>query len=139
VQLPGRFEIIGRDPLLVLDGAHNPDGAAAAAQTLEEDFSYGGETILVVGMLRGRDPEALLEALGAADANLVVACMPDSPRAQDPAVVARAAADLGADVLVEPDVGRAVDVALDEAGSDDAVLVSGSLYVVGAARGHLLG
>jgi folylpolyglutamate synthase/dihydropteroate synthase len=140
VQLPGRFEILGREPLLVLDGAHNPDGAAAAALTLEEDFSYDGDTILVVGMLEGRDPEALLDAMGAADARLVVACTPDSPRALDPAAVARAAADLGAgDVVVEPDVAQAVDRAIDEAGVDDAVLVSGSLYVVGAARTHLLG
>ena len=42
-------------------------------------------------------------------------------------------------MIVEPDVVRAVDLALDEAGPDDAVLVTGSLYVVGAARGHLLG
>jgi dihydrofolate synthase/folylpolyglutamate synthase len=140
VRLPGRFEIVGRDPLLVLDGAHNPDGAAAAAQTLEDDFSYGGENILVVGMLGGRDPAALLDAMGASEASLVVACSPDSPRAYDAEVVARVAAELGAaDVLVEPDVARAVDLAVDEAGPDDAVMVSGSFYVVGAARSHLLG
>ena len=74
MQLPGRFEVVGREPLLVLDGAHNPDGAAAAAQTLEEDFTYGGETILVVGMLRGRDPGRCSRRSGASDASLVVAC-----------------------------------------------------------------
>lgn len=138
VELPGRFEFVGREPLVVLDAAHNPDGAAAAYQTLENDFTYGGDAILVVGMLRGRDPVALLEALGADEAGLVVACTPDSPRALDAEEVAEAAAHLGAPVDVEPNIARAVDRALDEAGADDAVLVTGSLYVVGAARSHLL-
>jgi dihydrofolate synthase / folylpolyglutamate synthase len=139
VRLPGRFEIVRRDPLVVLDGAHNPDGADAVRQTLEEDFSFGGEVVLVVGMLRGRDPVALLEALGADEARLVVACAPDTPRAIDASEIAKVAGELGAPVEVEPDVARAVDLALNEAGRNDAVLVTGSLYVVGAARSHLIG
>jgi dihydrofolate synthase/folylpolyglutamate synthase len=135
--MPGRFEVVGREPLVVLDGAHNAAGAATAAQTLADDFDVEGETILVVGMLAPRDPASVLEALDAASADVVVACTPASPRALPAAEVAAAAARLGVPAEVVPDVGRAVDRALERAGGSDAVLVTGSLYVVGAARTHL--
>jgi dihydrofolate synthase/folylpolyglutamate synthase len=137
VTAPGRFEIISREPLVVLDGAHNAAGASVAAQTLAEDFDVSGSRILVVGLLAPRDPTAVLEALDAPTADLVVACSPASPRALPASEVAAAAARLGVSAEVVPDVGRAVQRALDRAGTDDAVLVTGSLYVVGAARAHL--
>jgi dihydrofolate synthase/folylpolyglutamate synthase len=139
VTAPGRFEVVRREPLVVLDGAHNAAGAAVAAETLAADFEVAGERILVVGLLAPRDPEPILEALDAATAYLVVACTPDSPRAVPAAEIAAAAARLGVPAEVVPDVRRAVDRAVSRAGSEDAVLVTGSLYVVGAARQHLLG
>jgi dihydrofolate synthase/folylpolyglutamate synthase len=137
VTAPGRFEVVSREPLLVLDGAHNPAGASMAAQTLAEDFDVTGSRILVVGLLAPRDPLAVLEALDAATADLVVACSPESPRAIPASEVASAAARLGVTAEVIPDVRRAVGRALERAGTDDAVLVTGSLYVVGTARTHL--
>lgn len=137
VTVPGRFEIVSREPLVVLDGAHNAAGAAVAAQTLADDFDVAGGRILVVGLLAPRDPTSVLEALDAATADLVVACTPDSPRALPASEVATAAAALGVPAEVIPDIGRAVTRAVDRGGADDAVLITGSLYVVGAARTHL--
>jgi dihydrofolate synthase / folylpolyglutamate synthase len=137
VTAPGRFEVVDRDPLVVLDGAHNAAGAATAAQTLADDFDVEGERILVVGLLAPRDPTSILEALDAATAHLVIACTPESPRAVAASEVAAAAARLGVAAEVVPDVGRAVDRAVSRAGAGDAVLITGSLYVVGAARAHL--
>jgi dihydrofolate synthase / folylpolyglutamate synthase len=137
VTMPGRFEIVGREPLVVLDGAHNPEGAAVAAATLRDDFMQQGRRIIVIGMLQPRDPVALLDALEVDDSTLVVACEPDWPRALAPSAIAAAASALGADVIEEPDVGRAVDRARRLAAPEDAVLITGSLYVVGAARTHL--
>jgi dihydrofolate synthase/folylpolyglutamate synthase len=137
VTSPGRFEVVQRSPLVVLDGAHNAAGAAVAAQTLADDFDVPGERILVVGVLAPRDPVSILEALDAPTAGLVIACTPDSPRAVPASTVATAAASLGVPAEVVPDVGRAVDRAIGQAGEDDAVLIAGSLYVVGAARTHL--
>ncbi|HWH34045.1 MAG TPA: Mur ligase family protein [Acidimicrobiales bacterium] len=136
VQVPGRFEVVGRRPLVVLDGAHNPDGCRAAATTLG-DFSIAGSPVLVVGMNRGRSPAEMLGALEAAHAGLVVACAVDWPRAVPAAEVAAAARELGAEVEVVPAVGEALSRALAVAGPDDAVLVTGSLHVVGAARSAL--
>src|SRR5919112_893890 len=72
VVVPGRFEVLRRSPLVVLDGAHNPDGARTAAAALD-DLAVSGQRILVVGMNRDRDAVELLEALDAQQAARVVA------------------------------------------------------------------
>jgi dihydrofolate synthase / folylpolyglutamate synthase len=138
VTMPGRFEVVGREPLIVLDGAHSPEAAASVAATLHDDFGRGGQTILVVGMLQPRDAASVLEALEVDTAAAVIACAPPSPRAIAPEEIADAAEALGARVIVEPDVAQAVERAKELAAPDDAILVTGSLYVVGAARSHLL-
>ncbi|MFP5255728.1 MAG: bifunctional folylpolyglutamate synthase/dihydrofolate synthase [Acidimicrobiia bacterium] len=134
VENPGRFEVLRHDPLLILDGAHNPDGARATIATLTEDFAVAGQLRLVVGTLTGRDPEELLRILGADQAAEVVCCAPDSPRAVPAVELAAIVRGLGGTARVVPDVGDALAAALELAPDDDAVLVTGSLYTVGAAR-----
>ena len=138
VRLPGRMEVMSRRPLVVLDGAHNPAGARAAAATLAEEFSTAGSRLLVLGMLKGRDPEEMLSALGVDRTRLVVACPPPSPRALEARHTAEAAKALGVEAVTTEDVGTAVTTALAAASPDELVLVTGSLYVVGAARRTLV-
>lgn len=139
VRVPGRFEVLGHQPLVIVDGAHNPGGAEVCADVYEDDFAPVGRRIFVVGMLRGREPHAMLEAFRLREEDLVVCCTPPTPRALPAEDVARAARELGVDeVVVAPEVSRACDVALARAAADDAVLVCGSLYLVGAARPYLL-
>ena len=73
LRLPGRLEVVARQPLVVLDGAHNPAGAHAAAAAIDEAFGDTSGRVLVTGMLRGRDPDEMLAALGADRARLVIA------------------------------------------------------------------
>jgi len=134
VRNPGRFEVIRRDPLVILDGAHNPDGAQAVAETLAEGFVVTGEHRLVIGVLEGRDPVELLEILDVAHAGEVVCCSPDSPRALSATRLAALVEDLGGRTRVVPDVGEALGVALAGANPNDLVVVTGSLHTVGAAR-----
>lgn len=134
VTVPGRCEVVNRSPLVVIDGAHNPEGAQALATTVREEFDIPGRLVMVVGMLEGRDVVEMLRCLSVTDADLVIATRPPSPRAvpaEDVAAVARA---LGALVEQVDDVASAVGRALDVSTSEDAVVVAGSLYVVGAAR-----
>lgn len=138
VTAPGRFEVVGRHPLVVLDGAHNADGCRAAAATLHDFSVGGGGRVLVVGMNRGRSPQEMLSCLQVSEADLVVACATDWPRALPPEEVAAAARALGAEVEVVPSVVEAVRRGIAVAGPDDAVLVTGSLHVVGAARAALV-
>ena len=137
VTAPGRFEVMARHPLVILDGAHNAHGAEAAARTLDEDFSAAGPPILVAGFNQGRDPTEMLEALGARRAERVIACAADWARAIDASEVAAAATGLGAMTEQESSVAAAVDRAIDVAGEDGTVLIAGSLYVVGEARSQL--
>lgn len=132
--LPGRFEVLGHGPLVVLDGAHNPDGAATLRDTLAEGFAPPGRRRFVVGMLGGRDVADMLTAIGVGPDDDLVVCTPDSPRAVPAEEVASVAAGLGLPVRRVDPVGRALEVVLGEAGPDDAVVVAGSLYLVGAAR-----
>ncbi|HEC10606.1 MAG TPA: bifunctional folylpolyglutamate synthase/dihydrofolate synthase [Acidimicrobiales bacterium] len=138
VTAPGRFEIVGRSPLVVLDGAHNPAGAAAASLTLFEDFATTGRKVLVMGLNSPRDPVEMLEAFGASRFDTIVATAPNWSRAVPADVVAESAAAFAPSVVWVPRVAEAVDRAVAEAGDDGVVLVSGSLYVVGEAREHLV-
>lgn len=133
VSVPGRFEILARSPLVILDGAHNPDGAAVAAETLR-DFSIGGDRLLVVGMTGARDPVEMLEALDARHARAVVATAAESPRPMPARDIASAAQSMGIDAEVVPHVVDAVDRAISLSAEDDLVFVTGSLHVVGEAR-----
>jgi dihydrofolate synthase / folylpolyglutamate synthase len=134
VRVPGRLEVIGRHPLVVVDGAHNVAGMLVLARSLVEEFAVDGEAQAVVGMLSGRDPTSMLEALMTAGIRSVVACAPDSPRALEAAVVAEAASALGMAVTTAGSPADAVALALGRAGADDLVVVCGSLYVVADAR-----
>jgi len=136
VRSPGRLEIVGHQPLVLLDGAHNVAGAHALRSALEEEFPVG-RRVLVVGLLREKDPAEMLEALDVVTCAHVVCCRPPSPRALAPEVVAQAALDAGVEperVEVVDVVGEAVERAVMLAGPTGQVVVTGSLYVVGAAR-----
>ncbi len=134
VELPARFEVVSRDPTVILDGAHNPDGARAAKQTLDTEFARLGSWVLVVGLLNGKDPVEMLEALGATDFDAVIVTQPNWSRAQSAEEVARAAAVLGITAEVVPDAVSALRRAKSVTTGDDLILVSGSLYVVGEVR-----
>jgi dihydrofolate synthase/folylpolyglutamate synthase len=137
VTVPGRFEAVRREPTVILDAAHNLDGARRLAETLREEFTLAGTVVYVVGLLAGRDPAEMLEAMGARDAGVLVACTPESPRAIAAREIAVAADGLGIVAETVPSVAAAVDRALGLAGVDDLVVVTGSLYVVGPARTRL--
>ena len=141
VSSPGRMEIVGREPLVVLDGAKNLEGAAAASAAVAEEFGPTRSVILVVGMLAGagKDPTSMLSALGVGGpaVRLVVACPAPSPRTVDVEDVVAAALTLGVEAIETPGVSEALDAAMAESTDRDVVLVTGSLYVVGAARSIL--
>jgi dihydrofolate synthase/folylpolyglutamate synthase len=133
VVAPGRFEVLGVQPLTIIDGAHNPPGADVCASVFFNDFQPPGRRILVVGTLR--EPSDMLAALRADEFDVVHACTAPSPRGVPGTEVARAAKELGCDeVYVYDDVESACDAAVRSADSDDAILAAGSIYVAGAAR-----
>jgi dihydrofolate synthase/folylpolyglutamate synthase len=134
VTVPGRFEVVQRSPLLVIDSAHNPDGAVATAETFNDEFDVPGRRIIVVGMLAGRDPVMFLDALDARSADLVITCSAPSVRGVPAGELTATVTAMGIDCEPAGDVADAIERALAIATDEDAVLVTGSIYVAGAAR-----
>ena len=133
VEMPGRFEVLGVQPLTIIDGAHNPPGADVCAGVFFGDFHPEGRRILIVGTLR--DPAEMVAALRADEFDVVHACTAPSPRGVPGADVAKAARELGCDeVYVHDTVDAACAAAMSGADADDAILACGSVYVAGAAR-----
>ncbi|MGP8060519.1 MAG: bifunctional folylpolyglutamate synthase/dihydrofolate synthase [Acidimicrobiales bacterium] len=139
VRVPGRLEVVGRRPLCLVDGAHNVAGMEALADALLEEFAVEGEGVAVVGMLRGRDPSAMLAPLARAGVRTVLACPPDSPRALPVETLAEAARALGLSVTPTASVAEAVGAARSVVADDGLLVVAGSLYVVADARVLLAG
>jgi dihydrofolate synthase/folylpolyglutamate synthase len=140
VKTPGRLEVVGHQPLVLLDGVKNVAGAHALRAALADEFADSPRT-LVVGLMREKEPYEMLDALGVREAARVVCCRPDSPRGHPPDVVADAAYELGVDpavVEVIDDVRDAVKFAIAETPPDGQVVITGSLYVVSPARAFLV-
>lgn len=138
VVMPGRFEVLAHQPLVIVDGAHNPAGAKVCAEVFFEDFNMQGRKILVTGALRSRDPDELLTTFRANEFDVVITCTAPSPRGLPAEEMAEVARRIGcAEVIVADSVETACDLALKIAQSQDAVLVAGSLYIVSSARPHL--
>ncbi len=138
VRMPGRLEVLGHRPLVIVDGAHNAAGMAALAASLSDAFEVAGGMTAVIGLLTGRDPAVMLEALMSAGVRRVVVCTPRSPRAQRAVDVADVATSLGLVVEVIEDPAAAVTHAVSKAGPDEGVVVCGSLYMVADARSALV-
>jgi dihydrofolate synthase/folylpolyglutamate synthase len=135
VSMPGRFEVMGHQPLVIVDGAHNVGGAEVCAEVFFDDFQVDGRRVLVVGMLKSRDPEELLGALRADDFDLVVCCTAPTPRGTPASELMKVAQAMGCDDVQSFDkVDAALAYAYRGLRAEDALLVAGSLYVVGEAQ-----
>lgn len=133
---PARFQIVGHDPDMIIDGAHNPHGARALAATLAE--RTGGRPVhLVFGAMGDKDFATMAQVFARALADVVVV-RPESARAADPAAVARVFKECGVPAEVEPDAMAAISrAALRAKKTGDPVLVSGSLYLAGEVLARL--
>ncbi len=130
VHWPGRLEVIGRRPWLVLDGAHNPASAEALRHALGEIPHR--RRYAVIGSARDKDLDGFLAGLGPVD-GLIAAGVPDNPRSRRADELLPLFAGHAEQVAAADDVGGALAVAQQWAEPDDLIVVTGSLYLVGAA------
>jgi len=127
---PGRLQMIRERPRILLDGAHNPAGIQVVAEFLAERRDSLGRLTVVFGVLRDKNWPAMLGPLLPL-ADEIILTRPPSDRAADPVAIA---ASLGSrTVETAPDVAEALRRARSRGGVADTVLVTGSLYTVGAA------
>jgi dihydrofolate synthase/folylpolyglutamate synthase len=128
VYLPGRFEIIRRNPMVIMDGAHNAIAAAALADEISRIDHR--RLFLVIGMTAGHSAEEFLAPL-MPEVNKVFATQPSWAKAQPAKEIAAAAVKCCSDVVVVERPLDAARAALSQAGEGDLVLITGSFYVLG--------
>jgi dihydrofolate synthase / folylpolyglutamate synthase len=137
VTSPGRLEVVGRHPLVVLDGAHNPAAAEALAVALPETFA-GDRLHLVMAVFKDKDLDGVVRAIAPlADAGYATAVR--SVRARPAEEIASALTAAGVPTGTFGSVAEALTAAKHAAGEEDVILVTGSLYTVADARRALLG
>lgn len=130
---PGRFELVPGAPPILIDGAHNGDSAQKLAAALARELRYE-RLILVLGTSRDKDIPAIVAAL-VPQAAAVVLTRSGHPRAMDiDRIAAEVTPHLRGPLQLAPDAAAAIGAARALAGADDLICVTGSLFVVGAAR-----
>jgi dihydrofolate synthase/folylpolyglutamate synthase len=132
VRWPGRLEVVQRSPLVLLDGAKDAEAARALRRSV--DKIPRRRLIAVIGISSDKDIPTMVREIGGA-ADLVIATSHRvRSRTATPSTIAEEARKLGKSVEVVPRVSDAVRRALELAGPGDAILVAGSVFLVGEAR-----
>jgi len=132
---PGRFQIVSRHPVVVLDGAHNSAAAETLAVTLRQQFGSRRFT-LIVGVLRDKNYDQMCGILAPLADRIY--CVPvNSERTSDPAELARwcRQANPAAEVIVSGSLVEAYERAITR--REDVILITGSLFLVGEAFARL--
>ena len=135
VQWPGRMELLRREPPILLDCAHNPDALDQLSRWLQVHFA-DRTVVTVMGMLADKDHQAGIRSI-AAQSHRFFAAAPPSPRALPSETIAREASEVCPRTAACPDVPTALEQALSSLASSDALVVCGSIPLVGEARSIL--
>ncbi len=136
VYLPCRFEVISRNPYIILDGAHNKAAAAALADTVSRVVSARDVTI-VLGISKDKDISGIANELNRI-ATRVIFTIANHPRAVIVSIDEARAMFPGKDVFFSDNVREALGLAMDKTSIDGCVLVTGSFFVTAEARLFLL-
>ena len=132
VRWPGRFEVLGREPLFILDGGHNPQCMDALWEAVNS-YLAGKELTVITGVLADKDYAAMYDRT-ARLASRFYTLTPDSPRALDGAELARLLARYGKPAVPCGSPEEALRLALEHTPKDGTVLAYGSLYLASELR-----
>jgi dihydrofolate synthase/folylpolyglutamate synthase len=131
----GRLEVLQREPMLLVDGAHNPAGATTLRRALRNDFSYR-RLWLIFGVLGDKDYRTMVKKLFPL-ADGVILTYPHSDRSLPLDVLLPLARRYQRDIEISEDPADALQSALSRAGKEDLICVAGSLYLVGEIKNIL--
>ena len=130
--MPARLELICKEPVVLIDGAHNPNGMEALSEAIRQ-YIPQKKLVCIMGMLKDKDSNSSLEYLdGLIDA--VITLEPDNPRKCTSEDLAEKAVKFFDMVYPMDNFTEAINKALDMAGESGAVLVCGSLYLASQLR-----
>jgi len=135
VKWPGRVEVMRRDPLVILDGAHNGASAKALARTLRRNFRFK-RLLLILGISKNKDIKGIIEPLEPITDKVILTKSNIPERVEEPAAIAGFLRRTGK-VTVTENLKSAIDEAFSLANADDCVLITGSIFLVGEAKAVL--
>ena len=127
----GRLEVISRNPLVVLDGAHNEEGAQALRKYIK-DF-LPSPLVLVFAIMRDKEVANVADILFPLAEKVILTRFPYF-RASSPEEIREKTSKFQDRIILEPEVNRAIDLALRTVGPKGCILVAGSLYLVGEIK-----
>lgn len=136
VSAPCRLDIVSKEPLVIFDGAHHPAAIDELITSLERIIP-NQRVVALFAAMADKDVRRMALRLASIAEAVVLTRAPGTERARPPAELANDFADVDIEVMVEDDVVRAWERARALAGPDDALLVTGSMYLVGFLR-HIL-
>ncbi|HJX34752.1 MAG TPA: folylpolyglutamate synthase/dihydrofolate synthase family protein [Desulfatiglandales bacterium] len=128
---PGRLHLISKNPLIVLDGAHNPAGIRELAEAVEKAFSYN-RIILIIGIMKDKDIVNMISTL-VPMADYIICTNPDYYRSAEPSDLMKIAYAYSRHVESVPVISKAIERAKKMAGPRDMILITGSLFTIGEA------
>jgi len=133
VTSPGRLQLVGADPTVIVDAAHNPHGVRSLVAALREAFDFD-EWGVVLGVLSDKDAAGIVAEITPLAAH-VFATSPDSERANDADAIADLVEAAGVSVTVHPELADAAEEARRWAAASDrrAVVIAGSVVLAGEA------
>ena len=132
---PGRMQVVSKKPLIILDGAHNPDAMRILVNSMRDAFQWK-HLILVLGVMGDKDiPRIIKRIIPIAD--YVIYTRPEYYRAAEPQVLMKEAAPLRKKGEIIPTIPEALRKAKERSGPGDVILVTGSLFTVGEAMACL--
>jgi dihydrofolate synthase/folylpolyglutamate synthase len=143
-----RAEILSLEPVVIIDGGHNPQGAISLATTMNEmlDGSLRGKPVrILMGVMKDKDVSGILEAYKTCGLNIVsaVTVTPDNPRSEPADILALKIKDvynISEDLEACPNAEQGAELAYEKSCKDGRILlVTGSLYLTGQIRGTLKG
>ena len=132
VRWAGRMQVVGRSPIILLDGAHSPTSAEALCKAIREVFHYH-RFILVVGLMRDKDLQAIGQVLCSFADEIITTQAFDNPRVTPAEEIAEAWSETEANFHVCPNVREAISLAQSIATTSDLICIAGSIYIVGEA------
>jgi len=136
VIFPGRMQLVGRHPWIVLDGGHNPGAARRLKESLALYFKPA-RSILVFGVSGDKDIPGVVRELAPIFDEIIVT-RAHNPRSASPEALAAEFAQYGLKVSVTQNISQAVEQARAMAGKEDLICITGSLFVVGEALQHTI-
>ena len=126
---PGRFEVLSKNPVFLVDGAHNPHGIIAAAESLKAVFP-GKKLLMIFGVLADKDYELMLDVITPL-AKKVFCVSPDNSRALSQENLSKEVRRRNVEADAFADIADAIDAAFSAAEEDDVICALGSLYMIG--------